>query len=63
MLTAAIFEGLAYGELKLREIPYTIYDGTHTYVCAIPLTYFLQYYLLNANLALHLPASLSGLWW
>ena len=63
MLTAAMFEGLAYGELKLRDLPYTIYDGTHTYICAIPVTYFLQYYLLSANLALHLPTSLSGFWW
>ena len=61
-LRAGIFEGLLYGELSIWQIPYTIYDGTHTYICAIPLTYLMQVVLLGANLQLNLPYSLHSLW-
>ena len=47
MLTAAMFEGLAYGEMKVKDLPYTIYDGAFNYICAIPVTYYLQVLLLT----------------
>ena len=63
MLTAAMFEGLAYGEISVWDLPYTVYDGAFTYICAIPATYMLQTLLLGATLTIHIPTSFSGLFW
>ena len=63
MLTAAMFEGLVYGEMSVRDLPYTIYDGTFNYICAIPATYYLQTVLLGATISYSLPTCLTGLFW
>lgn len=63
MLTAAMFEGLVYGEMTVWDLPYTIYDGAFNYIVAIPLTYLLQVMLLGAAISLHVPSTIAGLWW
>lgn len=61
-LRAGILEGLMYGELSILDIPYTIYDGTLTYIAAIPVTYLMQVFVLQSNLVIHAPLSIAGLW-
>ena len=59
MLTAAMTEGLCYGELGLLELPYTVYDGAYNYFLGIPACYLLQILLLGADLKFILPSSLQ----
>ena len=50
MLTAALFEGLIYGELALYETPRAVYNGAFIYFVAVPAIYLMQVFVLGANL-------------
>ena len=63
MLTAALFEGLAYGEMALYQTTSVVYNGAFIYFVAVPAVYLLQIFLLGADLQVHVPSTLDGLLW
>ena len=61
MLTAALFEGLAYGEMALYQTASAVYNGAFMYFVTVPATYLLQIFVLGADLQVHVPGTLDGL--
>ena len=62
-MNISIFEGIIYGEKVVSDVPFMVCDGAFTYVMTMPTIYFLQTFVLGANLQLNLPHSLDGIWW
>jgi len=63
MLTAAILEGVLYGELSLWNLPHTIYNSTENYVFAMPVILLAQSAFFGGQIGFHCPLSLEGLWY
>ena len=58
-LTPKLLEGLIYGDMGLMGVPKAIYDGAFVYFSAVPITYFMQVYLLGADIHVHIPSVLE----
>ena len=62
MLTAAVLEGLFYGDTSVFSVPYMIYSGVYNYVVAVPLLVLVQHHYMGNDFTFFKPATLQDVW-
>ena len=62
MLTAAVLEGLFYGDFSVFSLPVIIYNGTFNYLVAVPCLALMQVYYMGNHFKLFTPSSMQAVW-